>query len=268
MSSSSPKPVPSLVGALQRVSSTASTNQDLKELARSGAPVGTAILARSQTHGRGRADHTWASPPGGVYLSVLLAPHAAGQLTDLPLLAGVAMIQCVQHYLPATVQTTLKWPNDVLVQKKKIGGILCEGAQSVANGGGALPDLGIVGMGLNVSIPAAALEPFQNNPFPPTTLESESFAQVFDVDAVAVRLLEDLEKVYAAYLAQGFGWVRQRWEQNCAFIGKQVEISVSEGSRLKGRFLGLDEQGALVMAVGTPGERRRFLSGEITCFWQ
>src|SRR5438309_1430776 len=103
-----------------------STNAKARELAAKGAAEGTVIVAKQQTAGRGRNKRTWHSPEGGLYLSILLHPKEAKKVTDLSILAGVALAQGVTEFLPKSKDVSLKWPNDCLIGWKKVGGILCE----------------------------------------------------------------------------------------------------------------------------------------------
>jgi BirA family transcriptional regulator, biotin operon repressor / biotin---[acetyl-CoA-carboxylase] ligase len=120
----------------------------LHELAQSGAPPGTAVLAEEQTAGRGSRGREWASPPGGLWLSVLARP-AADEL--LSLRAGLA-IAAVLELAGLPERVCLKWPNDLMLGDRKTGGLLCE-----ARWQGATLAWVAIGVGLNVT-----------NPLPPT----------------------------------------------------------------------------------------------------
>ncbi len=248
-----------------RFDSTPSTNQTLKELILGGAKAGTVVVADVQTAGRGRGSHTWASPRGGVYLSAALPAREPKRVTDLSIVAGVALAQAVRDCLPKAVQVGLKWPNDCLLNGKKVGGVLCETVASDGSG------LCVVGIGVNVNLAAKDLAPFLTNPFSATSFLMECPGSEFQVNRISEILLRKLENIYLSYLQQGFTSVQYLWERNCTFIGKKVEITLSTlpeaPSKVEGVFLGIDEQGALVLAVGAQGERRRYVSGEVTCFW-
>ncbi len=250
---------------LHCVDTVTSTNLSLKGQREQGAKLGTALLARTQTAGKGRGDHVWSSPPGGVYLSVLLAPRPQRPPTDLSILSGVAMSQAVRECIGDEFEVGIKWPNDCLLNQKKVGGILCEVVPGDAEG------VCVVGMGVNVDLTLEELKPFNENPFSATSMKLQNPSGQFVVRQVAEVLLKKLSQLYAAYLKEGFGPVQLLWERNCAFIGKKVEITATTGSssapKVVGVFLGLDEQGAMVVAVGSRGERRKFVSGEVTCYW-
>ena len=129
------------MASLHEKDETTSTNDDAKDLAERGAPMGEAVLARRQTRGRGRAGRAFVSPEGGLYLSVVLRPRRPPDEWGLvPLLAGVV----VAHELRRDgYDARLKWPNDILLSGKKLGGVLVESRWGEA-------PFAVVGIGLNV----------------------------------------------------------------------------------------------------------------------
>src|ERR1700684_4106737 len=93
-----------------------STNDETRQMASEGAPHGTVVHADEQTAGRGRMAHTWFSPPGNLYLSILLrTAHPAARSAELSFLAALAVADTVEALLPRQIRTMLKWPHDVLV---------------------------------------------------------------------------------------------------------------------------------------------------------
>ena len=134
------------IPALVRVERVDSTMDALHDLAQAGAPAGTALVAEEQTAGRGSRGRTWASPRGGLWLSVLARPATAG-LEVLSLRAGLAVAELLDR-LGAGARVGLKWPNDLMLDDRKTGGILCEARWQ----GGALGWV-VVGLGLNVTNP-------------------------------------------------------------------------------------------------------------------
>lgn len=249
-----------------------STNAKLKELALSGADEGTVVIASRQTAGRGRGVRTWHSPVGGLYFSTLLFATDQRHTTDLPILAGTALAQAVKEFLPKSVEVTVKWPNDCLVNWKKCAGILCEAVSH--QGTGAC----IVGIGVNVNLPPSELRPFETNPFKATSFMVEGGGSQFELDKVFQVISTKLFSLYRLYQEQGFQPIQYLWERNCHLIGKRVELRESgwreqtpkpTGTDLgvtTGTVMGIDESGALVLS-NSRGERRSYVSGEITCFW-
>lgn len=125
-----------------------STNEELMALARAGAPHGTGLRSRTQSAGRGRRTHRWASPDGGLYLSILIKPDIPQrQLPGLPIACGIGVADALESIGCAGVR--LKWPNDVVVDRGKLGGILVEAAQSSGRA------LAVCGMGINYAAPDA-----------------------------------------------------------------------------------------------------------------
>jgi BirA family biotin operon repressor/biotin-[acetyl-CoA-carboxylase] ligase len=130
--------------AIVRLVRTASTMDALHELAQDGAPAGTAVVAGVQLAGRGSRGRDWSSPPGGLWLSVLARPRTAG-LELLSLRAGLAVAELLDG-LGAGLRAQLKWPNDLMLDGRKAGGILCE-----ARWQGSAPAWVAIGLGLNVT---------------------------------------------------------------------------------------------------------------------
>ena len=122
-----------------------STNDVARQLGEGGAPSGTAVVAEEQVTGRGRAGRVWASPPGlGVWLSVVVRPAELPSPSVLPLAIGIAAAGALDRFASPEI-AMLKWPNDLVVKGRKLGGILCEAAWS-----GSAPAFVVVGIGINV----------------------------------------------------------------------------------------------------------------------
>lgn len=226
------------------------------------------IVAEQQTFGRGRGDRQWYSPLGGLYLSVLLKPSKFVQVTDFSLLAGVALSQTVKSFVPPEDQVGVKWPNDCLLNGKKVGGVLCEVLGERRNFSV------IVGVGLNVNTPIEELKSFEHRPFQATSMERTCPSSAIKIDEVLKKFLDVFFKCYEDYLSKGFRFVQNLWEKECLFIGKKIELretglaseTANIGPSTQGIFLGIDERGALVLSQGH-GERKSYVTGEITCYW-
>ncbi|MBM3554954.1 MAG: biotin--[acetyl-CoA-carboxylase] ligase [Alphaproteobacteria bacterium] len=228
----------------------ASTNDVARERAIAGAGEGVAIRARRQAAGRGTRGRGWTSPEGNLYLSVILrpacAPIVAGQLSFVVALAvGDAARAC----LPGQVDIRNKWPNDVLVNGRKISGILLE-----ASGGGEVAWV-VAGIGINVG----HHPPVEATRWPATSIVAEGGAD--DIDAVVDALDRALGLWYRRWRAEGFGPIRAAWLARAHALGQDIDFVLGE-ERLMGRFETLDESGALWLAL--PGGGRRVVaSGEI-----
>lgn len=129
---------------LHFIPATVSTQDDLHALAAAGAPEGTAVVAGMQTVGRGSRGRRWASPAGGLWMSVLCRPETEPALEVLSLRVALAVCQAFEATLPG-ISLRIKWPNDLMLQDRKLGGILCEARWQ----GGAVGWV-TVGIGLNL----------------------------------------------------------------------------------------------------------------------
>jgi BirA family transcriptional regulator, biotin operon repressor / biotin---[acetyl-CoA-carboxylase] ligase len=227
-----------------------STSTRLKELARGGAPEWTVVLADAQAAGRGREGRTWVSPPGGLYLSVLLRPRLE-KVGLLPLAAGVAVAEAAGEM---GVRAELKWPNDVLVSGRKLAGILSE----AASGPGGVEWVAL-GIGVNVSQDPASLPPALRADV--TSLAAQGARDV-PVPAVAAAVLARLA-IWCEALRSGPGEVLSAWRTHAAaWWGSLVDVRAGEAV-VRGRLLEVDGEGALVLEI-EGGERRRLLSGEVS----
>jgi BirA family transcriptional regulator, biotin operon repressor / biotin---[acetyl-CoA-carboxylase] ligase len=241
----------SLVTDLRVVPRTGSTNDDVAELARAGAPEGLVVVAEEQTGGRGRLDRGWRSPPrAGLTFSVLLRPPAgvpAHRRVWLPLLAGLAVQRAVEPL--AAVPVRLKWPNDVLLgtERGKVAGILMQ-----ADGGAV-----VVGIGLNVTTDRGELPPGG------TSLAVEG-AGCTDRGLLLRAILRRLGNLYAAWCAAGGDPepVRGAYEAVCDTLGRPVRVLLPDGAALTGTATGLDTGGRLVLA--TPAGPLAVAAGDVT----
>ncbi len=220
-------------------SETASTNTDVAERARAGAPHGLVLVADAQTAGRGRLDRSFTIPErAGVIVSVLLRPPpdlAMRRWVWLSLLAGLAVDATARE---AGVETELKWPNDVLVGGRKLCGILLERVET-SDGPAA-----VVGMGLNVSLTVDEL------PVPTATSLLIEGAQQTDRTVVLRMLLRNLEALYRAWAASGGDpavGIRDSYRRRCVTVGSAVKVELPDGAVLRGTATDIDEDGRLVV---------------------
>lgn len=230
----------------------ASTNDEARLLAAAGEPEGALVWAESQSAGRGRRGRHWISPPGNLYLSLLLRPACpAPEGAQFSFVAGLALCEALEEAVPG-LALACKWPNDVLAEGRKLAGILLE---SAGDGRGGLEWL-IVGVGVNVaSHPALNDEAAQ----PATSLRALGAAPPLP------RLLEGFAQAFArrgaAWRAQGFGPIRLAWLARAAGLGEPVEVWL-ESERVAGMFGDLTESGELVITLPT-GARRHLAGGEV-----
>ena len=133
---------------LIRVAELPSTMDAAHALAQDGAPHGTAVVATRQTFGRGTRGRAWSSEPGGLWLSVIARPSRTDALEALSLRVGLATAAVLELTCPALPRLGLKWPNDLLVDGRKLAGILCD-----ARWGGGQCQWVVIGLGVNVRNP-------------------------------------------------------------------------------------------------------------------
>ena len=224
-----------------------STNDELARRATadpSAWPDGSVLLTLDQTAGRGRRGRTWVAPPGRTLaVSVLCAPGR----TDLdpgwlPLVAGLALVATLREVVPAPAEVTLKWPNDVHVDGRKVSGILGE---LVA------PGRVVLGTGLNLTL--------EERDLPTATSTSLLLAGVRrpDVDGILAAYLAAFRTRYRAYAAadgdaRAAGLVDELG-RTCATIGRDVRVELPGGGELLGRATGVDDDGRLtVESAGDP----------------
>ena len=229
---------------VHRLESVPSTNDAARTLALQGAEHGTAVLAGAQTQGRGTKGRIWHSPPGlGVYASFILRGPDGGPVPHphvLPLAAGLAAVDAVAAV--TCVEARLKWPNDIVHDGKKLGGILSE-AVSGASGG----DFAVVGIGINVGHgPGDFLEGLRATS---TSLRLLGAAGA-SVEGLFAALCPILEGWYNVLARGDKEAVIRTFEARSAFSpGQAVRVETAQGS-FTGEYRGLDAEGRLVVARG------------------
>lgn len=243
-----------------------STNDELMARARAGATHGTAIRAREQTAGKGRRAHNWSSPAGGLYLSVLIIPQVpAHLLAGLPVACGIGVARALRGAGCSGVQ--LKWPNDIVANGRKLGGILVE-AENTAAGMRAVCGIGInyrspehIAADVRTAsalVPAGLVDTLPQGAVPPTLDELAVEVRAHVLDTVAA-----WERAIAAASARGadaapLTGIVDTYNDLLAFAGQHVEvIPVDGGPHEAGVFLRVDEHGRAVVALDS-GEQRRY----------
>lgn len=238
--------------------STTSTNDVARDLGQAGEPEGVVVVADGQTAGRGRAGKApWLTPPGtSIAVSVLLRPALAPEhLSRLALVAGVAAVDAVRE--ATGVSAMLKWPNDVMVAERKLGGILVESRLR-----GSAVAFVVLGIGINGNVPAGALGPLPDAAVPATSLQDEAGAAV-SREAVLVALLRHLDRRYAAIGDEKHvGGLREAYRARLSTLGRAVRI-VGAAAPVAGIAEDIAADGALVVRLPN-GERRSFVYGEVT----
>jgi len=235
---------------LHRYETLGSTNDEAKTLARAGAPEGTLVWAGEQTAGRGRRGRTWLSPPGNLYLSLVLRPDgAASRAAQLGFVAALGLGDALTALTGPALKLRYKWPNDLLVNGKKLAGILLESENAASD----RVDFVVAGIGVNIVAAPVDVE------FPATSLAAQGVATL-----TPPVLLGGFARHFEIWLrrwrAEGFAPVRAAWLARASGLGEPVRVRL-ERSTLSGRFLDLDDDGALLLE-GEEG-RRRVAAGEV-----
>ena len=227
-----------------------STNEAAKRLAGDGAASGTVVWARQQTAGKARRGREWVSKPGNLYCSVLLRPNRpAAEAMQISFVAATALADTLVAVLAPSATVECKWPNDVLVDGRKVAGILLE--SSARNG--LAPDWLVVGVGVNVEHHPLSAE------FPATSLRDAGGEDV-SVTRMLTSFCHYFDSWFTAWSAEGFPPVRKAWLNRARGVGTPLTVRL-ERETISGTFTGVDTHGALIveMAEGT----RRITSGDV-----
>jgi BirA family transcriptional regulator, biotin operon repressor / biotin---[acetyl-CoA-carboxylase] ligase len=243
-------------GALWRqldvVAEAGSTNADLADRARAGEGSGTVLVTDYQSAGRGRLGRTWTAPPGSsVAMSILVHPHdvAVARWTWLPLLAGVAVVEALRRVGEA--HAVLKWPNDVLVDGRKICGILAERVETPS--GPAC----VIGMGVNVHLTEDQL------PVPTaTSLAVLNPSRVMGRNPLIVTILRAFAAIYTQWESNDDDDLfAVSYVQRCDTIGRRVRVSLAGDRVVEGTAEAIDRAGRLV--VRTEAGPETFGAGDV-----
>ncbi len=232
-----------------------STNTILMERASPPVGAGEALLAEYQTAGRGRRGRSWVAPPGGaICLSMSWAfAEVPRDLGALGLVIGVCALRALRRL--GVTDLRLKWPNDLLVHDRKLGGILIELRAESAG-----PASVIIGIGLNVSLGAALLEQISNAGLAPIDLAGAGLAGA-SRNEVAAGLISAFVEGLLEFARDGLKPFVREWMDADALRGRAVTVTAADGAA-KGVARGIDLDGALL--VETPGGLLRFISGDVS----
>jgi BirA family biotin operon repressor/biotin-[acetyl-CoA-carboxylase] ligase len=241
-----------------------STNREAMALGQADAEHGTLVLADSQTAGRGRLGREWFSPPGiNLYASIVIRTTLDTQrlsqwLSWLPLMTALGTAEAIESAGAARV--SLKWPNDLLIGDRKVGGILCE---SGASGSGPFQ---VIGIGINVNGERAS---FPRGLRDVATSIRQETGQEIDRHRLLVRLLEELERCLEEFLTRGIDRLAWEYRRRCTTIGKTVKAVLADGNEYVGTAEGLGDDGSLTMVheparPGGQSEVRQLRAADIT----
>jgi BirA family biotin operon repressor/biotin-[acetyl-CoA-carboxylase] ligase len=235
--------------------SISSTNTALLARPNPKSGTGEVLLAEYQTAGRGRRGRAWLAPPGGAICMSLswTFPEVPQDLGALGLVIGVCALRALTQL--GVAGAALKWPNDLLIGEKKLGGVLIELRAESAG-----PACVVIGIGLNVALGAAVLKEIADVGTAATDLTSAGLAAA-SRNAVAAALVTACIRGLMEFERQGLKPFMEEWRAADALRGRPVNVSGAEGTA-RGLARGIDLHGALL--VETPQGLRRFISGDVT----
>ena len=230
-----------------------STNTHARSLAERGAREGEIVIAETQTHGRGRLGRRWESPPfTNLYLSFILRPKLPPRhAPQITLAAAVSLVETVGSFLPR--DPSIKWPNDILADGKKLAGILTEAACDAER-----IDYVVLGVGLNINYSAAAMPGALR---PRATSMADLIGADVSRESVLARLIQDMDRCYGELEESGFEALRSRWEAHFALLGRCIQVELG-GQTVIGVAQGIDREGALIIE-DEQGQRRRIVAGDV-----
>jgi biotin-[acetyl-CoA-carboxylase] ligase BirA-like protein len=230
-----------------------STNDMAKELALIEAKEGTVIVAETQTQGRGRLGRKWVSPKGGLWFSIILRPRISVEdARKLTLVMSVAVAKTLSKMF--NLEAEIKWPNDVLIEGRKVCGILTE-----ANTIEKRLNFIVVGVGTNANF---NLQDLPVNIRDSSTTLKEELNNEIDCQAFLRGLLEETERYYKAFIEGEFKAVLAEWRHFAKFLGSQIKVT-SLDETIEGWATDIDENGALIIKL-TDQTIRKVFSGDVT----
>lgn len=236
-----------------------STNDEAHAYLQAGAATDrTVITAAEQARGRGRSGRTWISAEGNLYATLVLMPlRAFPEWPQLSFVLSLALAEALEAILPRHRHVELKWPNDVLVDGKKISGVLLETTEG-PEGKAAL----LAGVGVNCrSCPFETL-------YPATCLKDEG-AKVLDItpQGVLTLFLQKFEPLYQNWQALGLANIRPAWLSRAKSHGQAISIRVSDyldgGGRLHGLFMDIEEETGALVLKQDDGSLHRITQGDV-----
>ena len=236
----------------------ASTNTHLMELARSGAPHASAIVCENQTAGRGRHGKTWISMPGECLTFSLLWRFESriSRLAALSLVVALASARALEAQGAVGIQ--LKWPNDVLFDGRKLGGILVETFHQTDK------TVAVIGIGLNVNLSRSLRDRIDRS----DTLFGHSVADLreagvrADRSTILAAQLGGIEAALEVFATEGFAGVREDWLLRHAWQGRQVSLGNADQVEAEGEAVGVADDGALLLR--SAGGVKAHYSGELS----
>jgi len=228
-----------------------STNTLLLSRAEAGAAAGSVLAAKHQTAGRGRRGRSWISEVGdSLTFSLLWRIPQAKSLSGLSLAVGVAVAKSLESL--GIRDITLKWPNDILLNGRKLAGVLIEVVP------GPRPEAVVIGIGMNLRLPRAMPEELRQT----ATSLADAGVKPPTANILLATLLVDIHEILQGFAEHGFAALQNEWRRRHAFEGQTVRLLSDFAAPIEGRCRGVDGDGALLLE--TPAGIQRIISGEVS----
>ncbi|MFX0207534.1 MAG: biotin--[acetyl-CoA-carboxylase] ligase [Candidatus Hodarchaeota archaeon] len=233
-----------------------STNDIAMDLAEQGVEEGTVVVADTQTEGRGRAGRTWSSPVGGLWFTIILRPDIepvyAHQITFA---ASIAVTTAIGNL--RGLQAQIKWPNDILIKEKKVGGILLEIATS-----GSTVEYLVVGIGLNLTVDPHHFPPEVSNIATSIASNLRPGTKI-SRDEILRSILREFEVYYQLLKQKGFRHIIQKWKGMSNIVGREIRVDDPPNEPMEGKVVDIDTTGALLIRT-SKNAVLRVVSGTVT----
>ena len=229
-----------------------STNRIARELADDGAKEGTVVICETQSDGRGRLSRTWISPRGGLWFSFILRPQIPPKKAPIvTLLTGVAVAKAIRGF---GLDAKIKWPNDVLINERKVSGILTE-----MDTDSDVVNYIVVGVGINANVDRTVfLEEFKDRT---TSLKEELKTDISRVDLMQ-SFLQEMEHYYTSFKNKDFECVISEWKRLSGTLGSHVRIE-TPAEEIEGKAIDINPDGALILEL-SDGSKKTIFAGDCT----
>lgn len=225
-----------------------STSEEARRLAKNGGQHGAFVWAKSQTHGRGRYGRQWISEPGNLFVSILLTPNCEiEKATQLSFVAALAAQETISQIVPPGPSVTSKWPNDILVDGRKIAGILLESFQEDGK------FWVVIGVGVNVDSSP------EGTTFPATCLKEEG-VEIVSAKIVLSRFIHQFVAQYNIWQQKGFAPIRRAWMKTAWNLGEPI-LAALPNEEIQGIFKEISTDGALIVMQN--GKRRTVHAADV-----
>ena len=228
-----------------------STNEEAKRLAKGGGHHGAVIWAKHQSEGKGRMGRSWVSSDGNLFVSVLLQPDKTlAEISQLSFVAAVAVMEALEALLPPGNRLQCKWPNDILLNDRKLGGILLESFQTPESKKAWI----VAGIGINVDSHPPRTE------FPATCLK-EAGVELISAKIILSRFIHHFIDCYNIWNTKGFAPIRKKWSASAWGMEQRLCARLPDGN-IEGICQGIDEKGSLLLKLDN-GKKHQVHAGDV-----